>query len=50
VVKSGGWQDFTVPRQAKRYLKVKMLANYEDVVWIDVFEFRVTNGSQETRP
>jgi hypothetical protein len=41
-MKTAGWQDFAFPSATARYLKVKLRSNYEDVVWIDLYEFRLS--------
>jgi hypothetical protein len=42
LMQSEGWQVFQFPSVTAKYLKVKLLASYEaDVVWIDLYEFRL---------
>ena len=41
VMKTDGWQEFRFPAMTAKYLKVKLRSNYEDVVWIDLYEFRL---------
>jgi len=41
VMKTAGWQEFKFPPVTAKYLKVKLRSNYEDVVWIDLYEFRL---------
>jgi hypothetical protein len=55
VFQTGGWQDFKFAPVTAKYLKVKLRANYEEVVWIDLYEFRLLGQLQEgeaaaTRP
>jgi TIR domain len=47
VFQTGGWQDFKFPPVTAKYLKVKLRANYEDVVWIDLYEFRLLGQLKE---
>jgi hypothetical protein len=42
VFKTNGWQEFTFPPVTARYLKVRLRANYEDTVWIELYEFKLT--------
>ncbi|MEP6610006.1 MAG: hypothetical protein ABJA83_15225 [Burkholderiaceae bacterium] len=42
VMKTGGWQDFTFEPITAKYLKVKLRSNFEEVVWLEVYEFRVS--------
>lgn len=42
MMKTNGWQDFSFAPVTAKYLKVKLRSNYEDVVWIDVYEFRLS--------
>jgi hypothetical protein len=39
--KTDGWQAFHFPAVTARYLKVKLISNFEDVVWIELVEFKV---------
>ncbi len=41
VMKTGGWQDFAFAPVTAKYLKVKLRSNFEEVVWLEVYEFRV---------
>lgn len=42
LIKTSGWQEFKFPPATAKYLKVRLLSNYEaDMVWIDLFEFRL---------
>ena len=44
---TGGWQDFKFSPVTAKYLKVKLRSNYEDVVWIDLYEFRLLGQLKE---
>ncbi len=46
VMKTGGWQEFKFPPATAKYLKVKLRSNYEDVVWVDLYEFRLSGQLQ----
>jgi hypothetical protein len=46
LMKTAGWQEFKFPPVTAKYLKVKLRSNYEDVVWIDLFEFRLSGQLQ----
>lgn len=41
---TAGWQEFGFPPVTARYLKVKLRSNYEDVVWIQLYEFQLWGG------
>lgn len=41
MMQTGGWQDFAFPPVTAKYLKVGLRSNYEDVVWLDLYEFRL---------
>jgi hypothetical protein len=47
VFQTGGWQDFKFAPVTAKYLKVKLRANYEEVVWIDLYEFRLLGQLKE---
>ena len=49
VFKTNGWQDFTFPPVTARYLKVRLRSNYEDTVWIELYEFRLTGRLADAR-
>ncbi len=48
VFQTGGWQDFKFPPVTAKYLKIKLRSNYADVVWIDLYEFRLLGQLKET--
>ncbi|HEY7316475.1 MAG TPA: TIR domain-containing protein [Candidatus Binatia bacterium] len=48
VFQTGGWQDFKFAPVTAKYLKVKLRSNYEDVVWIDLYEIRLLGQLKET--
>lgn len=48
MMKTGGWQEFRFPPVTAKYLKVKLRSNYEDVVWLDLYEFRLLGQLKET--
>ena len=47
VFQTGGWQDFKFPPVTAKYLKIKLRSNYADVVWIDLYEFRLLGQLKE---
>jgi len=47
VFQTGGWQDFKFSPVTAKYLKVKLRSNYEDVGWIDLYEFRLLGQLKE---
>ena len=47
VFQTGGWQDFKFSPVTAKYLKVKLRSNYEEVVWIDLYEFRLLGQLEE---
>ena len=47
VFQTGGWQDFKFPPVIAKYLKIKLRSNYADVVWIDLYEFRLLGQLKE---
>ena len=44
VFKTDGWQEFHFPTVTARYLKVRLISNFEDAVWIELVEFRVMSA------
>jgi hypothetical protein len=46
MMKTAGWQEFKFPPVTAKYLKVKLRSNFEDVVWIDLYEFRLLGQLQ----
>ena len=44
VFKTDGWQEFRFPAVTAPYLKVRLISNFEDVVWIQLVEFRVMSA------
>jgi hypothetical protein len=44
VFKTDGWQEFRFPAVTARYLKVRLISNFEDVVWIELVEFKVMSA------
>ncbi|MDB6061638.1 MAG: hypothetical protein JWM78_1741 [Verrucomicrobiaceae bacterium] len=41
LMKTEGWQTFKFAPVTATYLKIKLRSNYEDVVWLDLYEFRL---------
>ena len=46
MMKTAGWQEFKFSPVTAKSLKVKLRSNFEDVVWIDVYEFRLLGQLQ----
>jgi len=44
VFKTDGWQEFHFSAVTARYLKVRLISNFEDAVWIELVEFRVMSA------
>ena len=42
-----GWQAFRFPPVTARYLKVRLVSNFEDVVWIELVEFRLLSTTSK---
>ena len=45
VFKRDGWQEFRFPPVTARYLKVRLISNFEEVVWIQLVEFRLMSAA-----
>ncbi len=44
VFKTDGWQAFRFPPVTARYLRVRLVSNFEEVVWIELVEFRLLSA------
>jgi len=46
MVRTGGWQDFDFPPVTAKYVKVRLRSNYEDVIWLQLYELQIIGSLQ----